>query len=339
MRIAFVSTELLPIYGEGALERLVIGWAKFIKRKHDVVVVSISSTPTKAVSKVGDLPHAYVKNYSDLSVLCQELHVDLCILNNRPGWLNSISTKSAVILHNFSSAWELDQFPIDEIPTSSKVVTLSHSLYLHAKEVLSLQNEQIHHIYPYLARPFLKNTFATSKGSSKQLRYLFPNRLMYKKGVWALLDALDLICNNEVQVDLTLSRSPSAKDRNFTQKVLTRIETSPNARVVPSLRTPLEVSRAMSRYDGVLMPSVEPEGFGLVAFESLALGIPTITSNLGGLAHAAELGATTVDPLHTSKFARTLLELNRSTTYINSDFIAETFRVERSAQDLLDRLL
>ncbi len=339
VRIAFVSTELLPIYGNGALERLVIGWAKLIKEKHDVVLVSVSPALSGGVSKVGHLPHLYINNYTDLSNLCEEHRIELCIVNNRPGWLGSIRTKSAVILHNFSSAWELDQFPVNEIPSSSGVVALSHPLFVHANEVLHPKNEQLHHIFPYLASAFLEAKVAQVKDDSDQLRYLFPNRLMYKKGVWALLDALDLLHDSEVHVDLTLSRSPSVRDRNFTQKVLARIKASPNARAIPPLTTPKEVAEAMSRYSGVLMPSVEPEGFGLVAYESLALGIPTVTSNLGGLSHATELGATAVDPLHTPKFARVLLELNRSPSYINRDFIVETFRVERSAQDLLDRLL
>ncbi len=339
VRIAFVSTELLPIYAQGALERLVVGWAQTISEKHDVVLVSVSPTIKEEITHIGRVPHLFATSYKALSKLCKEHHIELCVLNNRPGWLGAIDVKGAVILHNFPSAWETDQFPVESISPNSRFVALSHSLCAQAKKTLALRDEQISHVYPYLAPAFLKTTTFRRTQSTNKTRYLFPNRLMYKKGVWALLDALDLIPEAEIHVDITFSPSAHIKDRDFAQKVLARVNKSVNARVIAPLTTPEEVSHTMSLYDGVLMPSVEPEGFGLVAFEALALGIPVITSGLGGLSQAVELGATSVDPLHTPSFARNLLELGSLPTDINSDFIVNTFNVKRSAKALLELLL
>jgi glycosyltransferase involved in cell wall biosynthesis len=88
----------------------------------------------------------------------------------------------------------------------------------------------------------------------------------------------------------------------------------------------------------VLAPSTSPEGLGLAPLESLALGVPTITSSLGGLAELAPFGATVIDPFDVESFADALVEITTSPPQIDSSGVRHAFSIQRSLDTLTEAI-
>jgi glycosyltransferase involved in cell wall biosynthesis len=106
-----------------------------------------------------------------------------------------------------------------------------------------------------------------------------------------------------------------AGQEHFSDAVDRRIEASSNLRG-RALRLPhvADVAEVYAASDAIVVPSVEPESFGLVAVEAMVAGLPVIASRIGALPEVVDEQRTgiLVEPGSTASLLAAMKELSRS---------------------------
>jgi glycosyltransferase involved in cell wall biosynthesis len=123
-------------------------------------------------------------------------------------------------------------------------------------------------------------------GVGGPLRVLLAGRVSGWKGHVEALDAVAKLRQGGVDVELTLVGGPFPGQDLQLHRLLDRLRTAPFARYigeVPDI-TPLLVD-----HDVLLVASVRPEPFGLVALEAWAAGRRVVAPDEGGVAEAARM--------------------------------------------------
>jgi glycosyltransferase involved in cell wall biosynthesis len=123
-------------------------------------------------------------------------------------------------------------------------------------------------------------------------RLLFPHRLDVGKGWLDAVDLLGLLAARDPGWTLLVTAGSGHDEPGKAELVgatferITRFGLSENFKVVPWLPQP-QMGCLYAAGDVTLIGSTLPEGFGLVLFESLAAGVPVVTTSSGNLGHAA----------------------------------------------------
>lgn len=135
-------------------------------------------------------------------------------------------------------------------------------------------------------------------------RLVFPHRLDVGKGLLDAVGLLALLAGRDPEWTLIVS-SGSGHDEpdkaeliGETFRTVTQLSLSENFKVVPWFPQ-VQIGCLYASSDVTLIGSTLPEGFGLVLFESLAAGVPVVTTPVGNLGHvSADVeGVWTVDRL------------------------------------------
>lgn len=311
MRIAIISTELLALNQHGALEQLARDWGTQLQKYHDVKFVSVGEFSGEGQDSVPLENHEILKSPLLLHQYCESNDIEICIFNNRPGWSCLVPRNITifVVFHNYASAWRLSRYELDRIPNRSlNAIVMSQPLSDHIEEEIGNKILSISLVHPHIADEFIEPRKQISCETDEPT-LLFASRIMYKKGVWAVLDAMDYLGQDAPRIDFLLNFSPNPIDRHFTTTVLARIKRTTGTRLLPRAETPSEMRMLYESHKGVVVPSVEPEGLGLIGIESLATSTPTLVSGLGGLRESVERGAYPCNPLHIASFGSLLRDL------------------------------
>lgn len=118
-------------------------------------------------------------------------------------------------------------------------------------------------------------------------KFLFVGRLINVKGIQVLLDAI--LCTTEkTDIDFNCQIIGSSDQENDYKRWVTD-HSLQHIIEFSGIKTQHEIAEAMRQSDAVIIPSLE-EGFGLVAIESFACGLPVIASNTGGLKKLVDHG-------------------------------------------------
>lgn len=104
------------------------------------------------------------------------------------------------------------------------------------------------------------------------------------KGHWVFVDAAERLANESESVRFLIVGDSFAGQELLTEAVDRRIGSSDVLRG-RAVRLPhvAEVGSVYEASDVVVVPSIEPEPFGLVAAEAMAAGLPVIASRIGAL--------------------------------------------------------
>jgi glycosyltransferase involved in cell wall biosynthesis len=286
LAIGFLGTDLAPLSPDaGGLEKLVTGWALELSRRHHVSLFSYLPTRTS-------LPDVEIKPASALASSLKDL--DIVIANNRFLPTFELEVPSIVVLHNTESAWDSLRYG-----PRTTVVAVSEFLANHAQKALALS------YLPRVVTPFVDNVFLSKpKPVSKEIDIFFPNRLLKKKGVVETLDALSH--TKRTRVTFVANFSPWTHPTEEHIELLKRIEDNQHCQLIQRISEPIRLARLMASARCVICPSIEPEGFGLVAAEALSVGTTTLVSPAGALDELAHYGAIVVDPTDPRAFAEAL---------------------------------
>ncbi len=333
-RIGFVGTELAPLLpNAGGLERLVTGWAEGLTDSYTTFCYSRfdDSTPATAISR---------QPLAELASQC-----DAMVINNRPEWTRDLSKPTLLILHNTVEAWNLADWSPDEqrlskpvsLPDNVIVMTVSRFLSNHAQHHLGLATT------PEVLPPFIDPAFVNGPSwQPSAAPLLFPNRLLNKKGVIETIAAMDLVSDPSLRMVFLTNFAPWLEPSTEHLELIERIRASSRCMLEPRIDKSIDLAARMTASTGVAAPSTRPEGLGLVPLESLALGIPTIISGLGGLQELIPYGAITVEPSDTEAFAAAIESVVSSPPAIDARAVRHDFGLGRSLNVLrrqLDQLI
>ena len=110
---------------------------------------------------------------------------------------------------------------------------------------------------------------------------LLLGRLSPRKGQFLALEALEAAASSDLWLVIAGDEAPG--HAGYRSKLRARIARSPRweqVRLIPGRSEPWSI---LSASDVVLVPSLRPESFGLVALEALLAGRPVLASDAGGL--------------------------------------------------------
>jgi glycosyltransferase involved in cell wall biosynthesis len=219
-------------------------------------------------------------------------------------------------MHNYSTAWEAHTGPSLQQAESITYerpevlfLAVSQPLSRHVERELKLPPGSVRHLPPYVDAIF---ALRPTPSLPREKRLLFPNRVMTKKGIEPTLAALSLCRDPALRIDFVANFSPNPSPSKEQRFLVDLITDHPQARLIEPAHTPPTTAALYGRYTGVLTPSTEPEGFGLVPAEALVLGITPAASRAGGLEELIDAGALAIDADDPTNFARTLDQLARS---------------------------
>lgn len=335
LRIGFVGTELAPLtQSAGGLERLVTLWAQGLSGKY-----STDKYSTICYSRFEGQTPEITRRLSPLAELVSGC--DLVVVNNRPEWTYELAQPTLLILHNTAEAWGLkDWDPTQErmttplrLPDNVTVVAVSQFLARHAQQVLELERT------PEVLPPFVDPAFLQGPSWQRSTRsLLFPNRLLNKKGVVETVEAMDLVSDRSLRMVFLANFAPWIEPTLEHLEHIDLIRRSSRCLLEPRINDSVDLAARMAASAGVVAPSTRPEGLGLVPLESLALGIPTLISGLGGLGELVPYGAITVDPSNAEAFAAAIETAVDSPPTIDVKAIRHDFGIDHSI-NVLEGLL
>lgn len=168
--------------------------------------------------------------------------------------------------------------------------------------------------------------------------FLYVGNIIKAKGLVELLDAFKAV--RSVYPDASLYLIGSQKDKEFAEELQNKIHLDN----LPSVyfKDPLpqsEVAKWMNAADVLVLPS-HIEGFGLVALEAMAAGLPVVGSRVGGLEYLLADGRGLLFERGDSQMLaeQLLAALNNSEEQFNQEKIQKVVE-ENSYQTILVRLL
>lgn len=134
------------------------------------------------------------------------------------------------------------------------------------------------------------------------------------KGHGLLLDAVDILHSKGVRdFSVVFIGSPPPGQENFELQLRQRIARSPMRDHVLVQGFSSDIWPVYAALDIICVPSTEPEPFGLVAVEAMAMGKPVVAARFGGLTEIVVDGATglTFNPREANALAMALESLLR----------------------------
>ncbi|MBQ7148238.1 MAG: glycosyltransferase [Pseudobutyrivibrio sp.] len=164
-------------------------------------------------------------------------------------------------------------------------------------QILKYESKAVVHIL-YNGVDLRKYTM-TTKTTDEYTRFLYAGRIISEKGVLELVEAfgktLELLpreLSDKVSLDII---GFSDKQTCYERRVRKAAEPFGNLIHLSSRLSTTEMASKYNEYDVVVMPTINEEPFGLVALETIAKGIPLITTNSGALPEVVGDGAIIVD--------------------------------------------
>jgi glycosyltransferase involved in cell wall biosynthesis len=141
--------------------------------------------------------------------------------------------------------------------------------------------------------------------------FLFLGRLNKWKGQGLFLEAAREVCASQKAVRFIVSGDCPPGQDHYRDEFLSQVSASGIEDQISWLGFQEKIDPLLSACDALVVPSLSPEPFGLVAIEAMAAGLPVIAANHGGLSEIVTDGITGLhfDPGDRADLARKMLEL------------------------------
>jgi glycosyltransferase involved in cell wall biosynthesis len=301
MRIVLVGTDLAAVRpGTGALESLLSGWARGLAdREHQVTVVSVTAGDPFFDGLDSDgLRRVHVARPGALRPLLEDFGPDVVILNNRPSWQEHVDAPTLHLFHNWPDAWAVPAGPTPaELVGRAGAAAVSQALASAVAVALGRPAADVNVVVPFVDGELFEIEPRPEPGL-----VLSPNRLMAKKGVRELAVIAGHPSMRHRRVLITDYLSPWTTPTPEHLALRAVVDASAAHLVEPPAGRP-EMAALYARAEVVVCPSIHPEGLGLTAVEAQAVGVPVVSSGLGGLREACLRSDLIADPHDPGRFA------------------------------------
>lgn len=197
-------------------------------------------------------------------------------------------------MHNDVDVYRTPRY-IKEL-VSAGVQFLAISNYIKNQILKCDNNAVVHTLYNGVD---LNSYTMTSKQIDENTKFLYAGRVIPEKGVVELVEAFEQLTNrlsDEAAAKVSLDIIGfSGKDTHYEKLVKNAVKKSSAKINLQNRISTKAMATAYEEYDVVVMPTINEEPFGLVALETIAKGIPLITTNSGALPEVVGDGAIVVD--------------------------------------------
>ncbi|MCK0111963.1 glycosyltransferase family 4 protein [Ornithinimicrobium sp. F0845] len=175
-----------------------------------------------------------------------------------------------------------------------------------------------------------------------KLRVLYVGRVVPWKGVHVLIKAIRALERDDLEVTILGSSGfDAAAPLTGYETRLRRVAENSKSKVqFMPFQPPAMVARIMREADVVVVPSVEPEPFGLTALEGLAAGATVVASDIGGLPEVVGKAGILIPPGDPAILAGVLerIVVDSSTDAVGIQAHVEAFSWENAAKSLAQAL-
>ena len=151
--------------------------------------------------------------------------------------------------------------------------------------------------------------FRTAPGGTRQRELIFVGRLIKEKGAQTLLQALKLLNAEGLRLRLTLVGS--GPDSDYLKNRSRELGLDGQIEFIGEKHSD-ELAVILNDHKILVVPSLVPESFGIVALEAIACGCVVVGSDSGGLKEAIGPCGVTFPPGDAFALAKTLSQLWRS---------------------------
>jgi glycogen(starch) synthase len=272
MNILIFSTVFFPAVG-GVENQTLLLINEFIKKGHSVKVVTFQKQRTT----LQDIDIHYSPSYFSFAasfIWCDVIYMPNISLKGL--WLFVFNPgKRWVISHNdysfFNKKGVLAKLKSLSLTFATKNIAVSKSIAKNLKTpslvIPNCYDESIFRIYP---------------DEQRQFDFVFLGRLVTQKGCELLLQAC-----KRLNRPFTLNIIGVGVEKSNLEKLTKDLGLSNNV-TFQGLLVKEELARMLNRHAIMVIPSIEEEGFGMVALEGMACGCKIIAANAGGLADAVD---------------------------------------------------
>jgi glycosyltransferase involved in cell wall biosynthesis len=211
-------------------------------------------------------------------------------------------------LHNALGQDDVPGLDVHRLPT----LVIANSAYTaHASEALGWNGTEIHTVLNGVDTEafFPRENYLTSR-SDDPIRVLLLGRIDPNKGFHRALEALERAHEDGLSFEVALAGplvSWGGDSRRYLGQLTRQLETLGGRYLGPVSRD--AVPALVRGYDVMIVPSLSPEPFGLVALEAMASGVAVIASNRGGLPEACGGAGVLVNPDDTQDLASAIRQL------------------------------
>jgi glycogen(starch) synthase len=270
MNILIFSTVFFPAVG-GVENQTLLLINEFVKKGHSVKVVTFQKQRTT----LQDIDIHYSPSYFSFAasfIWCDVIYMPNISLKGL--WLFLFNPgKRWVISHNdysfFNKKGVLAKLKALSLTFATKNIAVSKSIAKNLKTpslvIPNCYDESIFRIYP---------------DEQRQFDFVFLGRLVTQKGCELLLQAC-----KRLNRPFTLNIIGVGVEKSNLEKLTEDLGLSNNVTFL-GLLVKEELARMLNRHAIMIIPSIEEEGFGMVALEGMACGCKIIAANAGGLADA-----------------------------------------------------
>ncbi len=165
-------------------------------------------------------------------------------------------------------------------------------------QILKYAEDAVVHVL-YNGTKLEETSNVSERNNSEIISFLYAGRIIQEKGVYELVKAFDKlldIADSQLRDRLRLDIIGFSNDQQkYERKVIKLAGERKNFITCKNRIATSEMNCIYSKYDVVVMPTMNEEPFGLVALETMAKGLPLITTNSGALPEVAGEGALIVD--------------------------------------------
>jgi glycosyltransferase involved in cell wall biosynthesis len=302
VRIVLVGTDMAPVHHEvGALERLLAGWAAGLSVDDEVFVLSIPARTEGEASAPGT-GAAEILRFSqpqDLRRLVDKLAPDAVVINNRPAWQGHVPAPTVHLFHNWPDAWDVPAgASASAMIAGAATAAVSASLAATVAAGLGRPLQEVGIVGAFVD----EQLFSVDPHPEPGL-VVSPNRLMVKKGIAELVaaSAQPQLAGHRIVITDYLSPWIVPTEEHLQLRRL--VNASATCALIDPPAGRSAVAALYARADVVVCASTRPEGLGLSAIEAQAVGVPVVSSGLGGLAEATLMPDLIADPHDASALA------------------------------------